>query len=143
MINLLITTAIIVVGGILAAASLIVARKPNAKDLIDKLTPYQGWTGVVMAFWGVWGIINSLRFLSVLSAAPITWIFALSASVIMLAVGFLLGFGLLTKWTLSGSPAAQLRGQQLRAKLAPMQGTLGILAIAVGLINFIWVLALA
>jgi hypothetical protein len=143
MINLLITTAIIVIGGVLAAASLIVAKKPNAKDLIDKLTPYQGWTGVVMAFWGVWGVINSIRFLSILSVAPLTWIFALAASVIMLVVGFLLGFGLLTKWTLSNSPAAELRGQQIRAKLAPMQGTFGLLAIAVGLVNVIWVVALA
>jgi hypothetical protein len=143
MINLLITTAIIVIGGILAAASLIVARKPDATKLIEKLTPYQGWTGVVMFFWGTWGLINSLRFMSLLSAAPLTWIFALTASVVMMVVGFLLGFGLLTKWTLANSPAAQIRGQQIRAKLAPLQGTFGLLAIAVGLVNFIWVLALA
>ena len=31
-----------IAGGILAAAALIIARKPNAKDLIDKLTPYSG-----------------------------------------------------------------------------------------------------
>ena len=36
---------ITIAGGILAASALIIARKPNAKELIDKLTPYQGWIG--------------------------------------------------------------------------------------------------
>ena len=41
---------ITIAGGLLAASNLIIARKPNAKDLIDKLTPYQGWIGIVMLF---------------------------------------------------------------------------------------------
>ncbi len=40
---------ITIAGGILAASALIIARKPNAKQLIDKLTPYQGWIGVCSA----------------------------------------------------------------------------------------------
>lgn len=140
MVSALITTAIIIIGGILASASLIVARKPNAKELIDKLTPYQGWTGVVMTFWGVWGVINSLRFMSLISVAPLMWVIGLAASVIMLVCGFLLGFGLLTKWTLANSPAAQIRGQAIRAKLAPLQGTFGLLAIAVGVLHLALVL---
>ena len=30
------------------------------KDLIDKLTPYQGWIRIVMFFWGVWETIAVL-----------------------------------------------------------------------------------
>jgi len=53
-----------IAGGILAASALIIARKPNAKELIDKLTPYQGWIGVVMFGWGIWEILGCLRFMS-------------------------------------------------------------------------------
>ncbi len=44
----IITVVILLAGGLLGAANLIVAKKPNAKELIDKLTPYQGWIGVVL-----------------------------------------------------------------------------------------------
>src|SRR5215468_2213849 len=62
-----------IAGGILAASALIIARKPNAKELIDKLTPYQGWIGVVMFGWGIWEILGCLRFMSLLSVRPGLW----------------------------------------------------------------------
>ena len=43
--------------GILGASNLIIARKPDAKELIAKLAPYQGWIGAVSALWGAWGIV--------------------------------------------------------------------------------------
>ena len=64
---------ITIAGGILAASSLIIARKPNAKDLIDKITPYQGWIGIVMFFWGVWGTLDCIRGMSLLSVRPLFW----------------------------------------------------------------------
>src|SRR6266568_6355155 len=89
---------ITIAGGILAASALIIARKPNAKDLIDKLTPYQGWIGVVMFGWGIWELFGVLRFMSLLSVRPGLWTFWLATGVADLLVGFLLGFGLITKW---------------------------------------------
>ena len=56
----MLSAIIAIIGGIIAASSLIVAKKPNAQELIDKLTPYQGWIGVVLTFWGVWGILQSI-----------------------------------------------------------------------------------
>lgn len=133
---------ITIAGGILAASSLIVARKPNAKELIDKLTPYQGWIGIVMFFWGAWGLIGCLRTLSYISAAPLLWTFALAASIADLVVGFLLGFGLITKWTLNDSPSARAKGQEIRAKLANYQGVFGLLAIAMGVLYIVWLYVL-
>jgi hypothetical protein len=123
-----------IIGGILAASALIIARKPNAKQLIDKLTPYQGWVGITLFFWGAWGLITFLRLLSVVSLNPLPWIFYLVASATNLGVGFLLGFGLISKYTLGSSPVAQVRGQNLRLKLAAFQGPLGLIGIAVGAI---------
>jgi hypothetical protein len=123
---------ITIAGGILAASSLIIARKPNAKDLIDKLTPYQGWIGMVMFFWGVWETLGCVRGLGLLSSHPIWWILWFGSSIADLVVGFLLGFGLITKYALGKNAAALARGQQIRAKLAGYQGAFGLLAIAMG-----------
>lgn len=133
---------ITIAGGILAASALIIARKPNAKDLIDKLTPYQGWIGIVMFFWGVWGVLDCVRFMSLLSARPLFWLFWLACGVADLVVGFLLGFGLITKYALSKSPAANARGQQIRAKLAGYQGAFGLFAIATGVLYIVWLYVL-
>jgi D-alanyl-lipoteichoic acid acyltransferase DltB (MBOAT superfamily) len=129
---------ITIAGGILAASALIVARKPNAKDLIDKLTPYQGWIGIVMFLWGIYATFTCVRYIGVLSDAPILWTLSLASAVADLVVGFLLGFGLITKYTLDGNPVARARGQQLRERLARYQGAFGLLAIAMGTLYILW-----
>jgi len=123
---------ITIAGGILAASALIIARKPNAKQLIDKLTPYQGWIGVVMFFWGIWGLFHALKAVALIKVAPVLYTIWVVCGVADLVVGFLLGFGLITKYTLSGSPTALARGQEIRAKLAKYQGAFGLLAICTG-----------
>ena len=133
---------ITIAGGILAASALIIARKPNAKDLIDKITPYQGWIGIVMFFWGVWAVLDCVRFMSLLSARPLFWIFWLASGVADLVVGFLLGFGLITKYALSRNAAALARGQKLRAKLAAYQGGFGLFAMAMGSLYIVWLYVL-
>ena len=133
---------ITIAGGILAASALIIARKPNAKDLIDKITPYQGWIGIVMFFWGVWGVLDCVRFLGLLSQRPLFWLFWLACGAADLVVGFLLGFGLITKYALGKSPSAMARGQALRAKLAVYQGTFGLFAIAMGALYIVWLYVL-
>ena len=120
-----ITAALLVAGGVLAAASLIVAKKPNAQQLIDKLAPYQGWIGVVLFIWGIKDIMGSLGLLGTSFLFAIVY---LSVALIELILGFMLGFGMITKYALSKNAAAEAKGQQIRAKLAPYQGTLGIIA---------------
>jgi hypothetical protein len=134
----MISGLITIAGGILAASALIIARKPNARDLIDRLTPYQGWTGIVMFFWGIWSVLDCVRNLGVLSSAPLIWILWLACGVANLVVGFLLGFGLITRYTLGKNPVALARGQQIRVKLAAYQGMFGLLAIATGTLYVVW-----
>ncbi|MCK5800206.1 MAG: hypothetical protein KAI47_23610, partial [Deltaproteobacteria bacterium] len=62
----MLTVVFLILGGILASASLIVARKPNAQELIDKITPYQGWIGVALFFWGIWDVIQLIRVIGIL-----------------------------------------------------------------------------
>ena len=129
---------ITIAGGILAASALIIARKPNAKDLIDKITPYQGWIGIVMFFWGIWGVLDCVRGIGSLASSPLFWLFWLASSAADLVVGFLLGFGLITKYALGRNATAQARGQQLRAKLTGYQGVFGLFAIATGSLFIVW-----
>ncbi len=133
---------ITIAGGILAASALIIARKPNAKQLIDKLTPYQGWIGIVMFVWGIKELFGSLTNMGLIKVAPVLWVFWLATGVADLLVGFLLGFGLITKYALGRSPQAEARGQALRLKLAAYQGVLGLFAIAMGVLYLVWIYVL-
>lgn len=129
-----ITAAFMIVAGILAAAGLIVSRKPEAKQLIDKLTPYQGWVGIVLFIWGIWDIIGAI---GTLSFSFIFFLIYLIVAVLELILGFLLGFGLITKFALSKNEQAKEKGQAIRAKLAPFQGILGFIAIAAAIVFII------
>jgi len=117
--------------GILGAANLIIARKPDAKELIGKIAPYQGWIGAVSALWGIWGIISSLLHLGWLSLVPIFWITFLVTALLQAALGLLLGVGVLK--TFIKQPQAVEKMDMMVTKLAPLQGTLGLIAIGVGI----------
>lgn len=123
--------SIAILGGLIASSSVIIAKKPNAKELIDKLTPYQGWIGVILAFWGVWGIISSVLNIGDLS---LTWIVSLAVAVAEFVVGFLLGYGLISKYLLEKNETAKEKGQALRLKLTKYQIPAGLLLLALGVL---------
>lgn len=121
-----------IAGGILAASAYIVARRPDARQLIDKLTPYQGWLGFVLFFWGAWLVFGLVTQLSFYLAHPMWLAMVVALAAVNLSVGFLLGFGLITKYALRRNEAAMVRGQYLRRRLVGYQIPLGFAAIAVG-----------
>lgn len=128
-----------IIGGLLAAASLVTKFVPNSDKLIDVLTPYAGWIGVVMFISGVyWTLFGSILNLALLTAAPITWVVITATSVSILVVGFLLGFGLITKYALGKNEAALEKGQRIRAKLIPFQAIFGVICMVAGVLNFIF-----
>ncbi len=117
--------------GCLAVPSLILAKRPDAKEVLGKIAPYQGWMGAVSAIWGIWGIISSVLNLGWLTTWPIWWISNLASSVLLGALGLILGIGTLK--TFIKDPTAQAKMDQTLAKLAPHQGRLGIAGIALGI----------
>jgi hypothetical protein len=123
----------LIILGLMAAPSLLLSKKPNAKELLDKLTPYQGWIGLVFAFWGVWGIINAILNIGLLTDFPIWWATWMAASVIEAVLGFLLGYGMISKLLLSKNETAKAKAEELLAKLAPMQGKFGLFGVVVGI----------
>ncbi len=136
---------LLIILGLLAIPSLILSKKPNAKELFDKIAPYQGWIGIVFAIWGIWGIISCILTIGWLSTWPIYWITALLVAIVEFALGFILGYGMISKHALSKNPQAAEKGEKLLAKLLPLQGTLGIIAIILGIwqiiASILWVVS--
>jgi hypothetical protein len=126
--------------GVLGASSIIIAKKPDAKEMIAKLAPYQGWIGAISCLWGVWGIISSILSLGWLAHWPIYWATFLADSVLLAALGLILGIGVLK--TFIKAPAAQAKMDETLTKLMPYQGNLGLIAIGVGIwmvvSGFLW-----
>ena len=121
---------------IIAVPSLILSKKPNAQELLDKVAPYQGWIGLVFSIFGIWGIISSLLILEVLSSAPIWWITLFVGSLVEATLGFLLAFPVISKILSKNAPGYQQKSREIREKLVPLQGKLGIL----GVISGIWII---
>ena len=119
----------LIILGILAVPSLLLSKKPNAKELLDKITPFQGWIGLVFCFWGIWGIITSVLNMGMFS---IGWMLSLAVSVVTAVLGFLLGYGMINELLLSKNDEAKEKGAELRTKLAPLQGKFGKAAIILG-----------
>ncbi|WP_430907589.1 hypothetical protein [Maribacter sp. 2-571] len=117
---------------IIAVPSLILSKKPNAKELLEKIEPYQGWIGMAFCIWGLWGIVQAILHIGWLSSAPIWWVTFLAGNIISAILGFMLGLGLMNKLFLSKNETARAKAEELRGKIAPKLGKLGIVGIAVG-----------
>ncbi len=118
-VNLLVLLAL----GVLGTAALIVKKKPDAKELIDKLAKFSGYIGSGAALWGVWIIIRAILNIRLLSVVPLMWIALLATGIVMAGLGFIFGWGLATTYL---SEEAKAKGEQLRQKLVPFQVILGL-----------------
>jgi hypothetical protein len=123
----------IIVLGILGASNLIIARKPAAREFIGKLMPYQGWIGAISALWGafltVWILVH-VGWMRYSGLAVVFWFTILAEGLVLLSLGLILGVGVLK--TFIKQPEATARMDMAVTRLAPLQGTLGLAAIGLG-----------
>jgi len=124
----MLTGIISILGGVIAASSYIVSKKANAKELIDKLVPYQGWIGVVLLFWSIKNVLRLLNYFN-----GYTLLFAVAQFI----VGFLLAYSLLSQYLFKNSEEAIEKGQQLRTKLVQYQVPAGVGLIILGVLRLI------
>ncbi len=122
-----ITPIILIVGGALGAASLIIKKKPEAAAIIGKISPYQGIIGIVLLVWGIIKLLSAFAWLS----EGLAGIVGFATAIVMILLGFLLGFSLIAKFL--GE-----KGESIFSKISPFQGTLGIIGILTGLF---WLIA--
>src|SRR5437879_462313 len=109
----LLTVIAMLAGGALAASNLIAARKPNARELIDKLLPYQGVIGVVLLISGLRDAVHLIEFMGLLSRTPGWMVISLLSVAVELALGFMLAYGLINRYILSGRPQALEKSERL------------------------------
>lgn len=134
----LINILLLIVGGILAISALIVAKKPDAKELIDKLVPYQAIIGVALLAVGVLNLLRSLgAVLRLLRDAPVHGIVWLAVMVTSILLGFLFGMSQIAKW-LPGHAAAEQKGMELSNKLAPYQVIIGLIGLGAVLLLLLY-----
>jgi hypothetical protein len=134
---------LLIAAGILAAASLIVAKQPNAQEMISKLVPFQGIIGIILLLFGLYFLFAWVfPGLGILSYFPLTGIAWLASTLVAIALGILLGYGLISQYALSKNADAARSGEAVRAKLTTYQVPLGIAGIALGiwliLLHFSW-----
>ena len=131
-------TILSIVGGLIAASSFVIARKPDAKELFDRLAPYQGFIGIGMLTVGILWLLQVLPHIAdILKAAPLQGGVTLGALVCTILVGFVLGYGLLSKYVLSRSEVAQEKGAQMLVKLSRIQVPLGLATVGLGIASIV------
>jgi hypothetical protein len=119
-----------IVLGVLGAANLIIARKPDAKELIGKLAPYQGWIGAISALWGAWITVWAILHVGWIRYSAPLWGTFLAEGLVLLGLGLLLGVSVLKSFITQ--PQAVGKMDMAVTRLAPFQGTLGLIAIGLG-----------
>ncbi len=129
---------VLILGGILGCAGLIVAKKPDAKELIGKLQPFQAGIGVALLVFGVLNLLDALRLLSFVGALPVLVITAFAAVISAIVLGIMFGMPMVAKLSASGAA----KGEELGKKLAPYQTMVGLVAIGTGLIMLLFVLGI-
>jgi len=128
-----------ILAGLIAISGFFIARFPNGKKLVDQLTPYQGGFGIALFLWGAWltvGVILSLGILSFieigLNWAFIMWVIVVLIAFVDIALGFLLGFGMIAKFAFAKNEQALQKGLKIRNTLLKIQTPLGFVSIGTG-----------
>jgi hypothetical protein len=136
----IVTFAALFVLGAVCASNLIIARKPDAKELIAKVAPYQGWIGAISALWGAYWLVYWILNLKAMMTWPVLGITFLANSLLLLALGLLCGIAVLKSFI--KTPAAVEKLDLTVAKLAPFQGMIGLAGIGVAIWTMVdfWVL---
>ncbi|NWH08502.1 MAG: hypothetical protein HXY22_07675 [Alphaproteobacteria bacterium] len=122
-----------VVLGLLAAPQLVLARRPDAQGALDSITPYSGWLGILAGLTGVWTVLSALLHFGHIWWNPVYWFSWFGLGFVLLALGFLLGYGVLSQLFLTKSPETAAQAEQIRVKLAPFQSVLALISVALGL----------
>jgi hypothetical protein len=129
---------LLIVGGVLGAAALIIQKRPDARELIGKLVPFQGIIGIVLLILSLIWLIRILPGIGYAFQSLVGLLMLLSI-LVGIALGFLLGYGLIDQYVLSKNAGAAAGGAGVKASIAKYQGPLGIIAILLGL----WMLIMA
>jgi hypothetical protein len=128
----------VIVASVVALSSFVIAKKPEAKGLFEKIQPYQGFLGVFLLAWGIYDLLRYVLlgfegssmslfsiFLEVDKLAAFTLLGYVASAILL---GFLLGFGLIAKW-IPGEGAAEKKGLEIQEKLLGYSLPIGLIGL--------------
>lgn len=126
----LILPLIAIVAGMLAAASVVIKKSPDAANLIQKIKPYEAGIGAAALVLGI------LRLLSVTVAFKTGLIWGLvftACSISCIVMGFLLGYPVIQNFLLDElSEDAKAKSGEMYERLTPYKVTSGLVAMGTG-----------
>mgnify|MGYP001546611368 CR=1 FL=1 len=126
-------TCLLLALGVLGAANLIIAKKPEAKEIIAKISPYQGWIGVAGTATGIFWLIQTILHIANLGVFGL--VISLVTNGVCIGLGLLLGIG--TIKTFVGNEEVKAKLDEVVTKIAPYQGILGLIAIGLAVYGLI------
>jgi hypothetical protein len=129
--------AVIIVAIVLGAfilAPRFLGENEGAKAALEKVSPFQGIIGLIVVVFAL------LAFGSLIGAISMYDLFRISLMLTIfdiLALGFVLGYGLISEQVLSKSENASTKGTELNDRLQPRQELLGTAAIGLAVLTII------
>ena len=129
--------AVIIVAFALGAfilAPRFLGENEDAKAALEKVSPFQGIIGLIVVVFAI------LAFGSLIGAISMYDLFRISLMLTIfdiLALGFVLGYGLISEQVLSKSENATTKGTELNDRLQPRQELLGGAAIGLALLTIV------
>ena len=128
---------LLIVASILAVSSFIISKKPEAKQLIDKIVPFQGIIGVALLAMGVIFLILWIGKMDQISKIGDLYTFFPFAfylgTLCAIVLGFLFGMPLIAKWIPGETPAEQ-KAMEMQKKIAGFSVVIGIAGLILGLL---------
>lgn len=124
--------------GLISAANVFIARMPNAKQVIDKISPYQATLGLVALVWAILALVSWAGMPGRMGfVTNVTSLVCLASSIV---AGFLLGFPLLQTYIFDDmSENARRKSDNLRKALLPFHVLAGLTAFGSGIYLFLFV----
>ena len=129
----------LIVLGMLAAANLIIAKKPEAQQIIEKISPYEGWIGAIAAvtgaFWFLWSLLH-IGWISYGIITMIYWLLFVISTLLMVGLGLLLGLNVIKSFVKKEDVVDIL--DLVAPKLAPFKGKMGLVALGMGVVTLVF-----
>ena len=130
--------ALLILCGIIGLSGLIVAQKPEARKILDKLTPFQALFGVGLLVVSVLYFLQlgPVDLLNKIGPRPVEALGQLGGCIGGIILGFLLGLPQILKIAPAGSPAGD-KAQEIAGKLVPFQMLFGLVCFGAGALNIL------
>ncbi|MDR2496157.1 MAG: hypothetical protein LBD21_03430 [Tannerellaceae bacterium] len=125
--------------GLLAVPNIVLSRRPDAKEWYDRIAPFQAWIGLVFALIGLVGLFDELLSLGDRRYSGMYRLSGFIGSALEACLGFILGYPVISNF-LSRSADAAEKAKVILNRLLPLQSTLGVIAIGVGVWRIIMLL---